>query len=266
MSDKQRLRDKLAKLQQGIGAGDTGGRRLDAENKDGLLSAILQEIDETVLGRLLTLENSKGATIGMEVASRRIMRFIKLPPEDKPGEEAGMVDQAIDTIDGPEAVTFLALLVDLIGEETSLLVRSTKINRTVNPTEIGCSPDALANLWMLGGLYSSEQDGNDQKRLEFIGYCKSVSVCWLQNQTDGKTHKSDEKSETDALLPLIEGRLPESEVLAGTNCVVFGDAITDENLILAMFSDAERFVCLLQKAAYTDAIAKWHQSAEGDPL
>lgn len=73
MSEDKRLRDKLAKLaDEEAGAGE---RRLSGD----LVEAMLEEIDEAILGRTLTFRGEDGAVLALQAANRRILCVTAVP-------------------------------------------------------------------------------------------------------------------------------------------------------------------------------------------
>ncbi|MCU0853520.1 MAG: hypothetical protein MUF63_01085 [Rhodobacteraceae bacterium] len=73
MSEDKRLRDKLAKLaDEEAGAGE---RRLGGD----LVEAMLEEIDEAILGRTLTFRGEDGAVLALQAANRRLLCVTAVP-------------------------------------------------------------------------------------------------------------------------------------------------------------------------------------------
>jgi hypothetical protein len=73
MSEDKRLRDKLAKLaDEEAGAGE---RRLSGD----LVEAMLEEIDEAILGRTLTFRGEDGAVLALQAANRRLLCVTAVP-------------------------------------------------------------------------------------------------------------------------------------------------------------------------------------------
>jgi hypothetical protein len=73
VSEDRRLRDKLAKL--GGEEGGAGERRLSAD----ILAAMLEEIDEAILGRTLTFRGEDGAVLALQAANRRLLCVTAVP-------------------------------------------------------------------------------------------------------------------------------------------------------------------------------------------
>jgi hypothetical protein len=73
VSEDKRLRDKLAKLaDEEAGAGE---RRLSGA----LVEAMLEEIDEAILGRTLTFRGEDGAVLALQAANRRLLCVTAVP-------------------------------------------------------------------------------------------------------------------------------------------------------------------------------------------
>ena len=72
MKDARRLKSKIARLANASGGHDAEGRPiLSGEHTDGL-TAVLREIDETILPRSLTLSSARGAIV-MPAGNRRLI-------------------------------------------------------------------------------------------------------------------------------------------------------------------------------------------------
>ncbi len=138
MSEDRRLRDKLGKLaDEESGAGT---RRLSAAGRD-LTEAILEEIDETILGRTLTFRAGDGAILRLEAANRRLLRLVDLP--------AGAADPATLLAPlGPEddgALTAVAGAIRTFAHgRDELSVTATPVERALDPGMRGRSAAAVA--------------------------------------------------------------------------------------------------------------------------
>ena len=100
MADESRLHDKLAKLAAQAGTVGAHGRILQPWPDTGNLGEILQEIDETILARLLTFENGSGASISFEVSNRRLLRLRHLSDASALQPHMALVDQSLSDADG----------------------------------------------------------------------------------------------------------------------------------------------------------------------
>ncbi len=264
MSDQRRLQDKLEKL-MAARAGVSGARRLEAKGQKALQRLVLQEIDETILARLLTLKNEIGATIGLEVSNRRVLRFIQLPADD-PAIGLGLVDQAIDTADGPEASMLLQMLGDLIAEGSWLQVGTGKIARDIFPTEIGCSAQALSQAWGFGELYPDAAAIPDQPLQGFVEYCQNQSQAWLCSAVGGDDRQQSGSDQAVAHLSvLLDGDMDAMDSAVGhilpeqkaPRCVLLSTEITGGATVLIIKTKSHHLACLLLDEQEIDVLAQW---------
>ena len=92
-----RLDDKLRRLAADRGTPDPQGLRLDAD----ALAALAAEIDETVLPRRLVLtRDTDGATLALDVSSRRLRRVVEAP-------EPALIDRPLSGDDAAEVARLL---------------------------------------------------------------------------------------------------------------------------------------------------------------
>lgn len=142
MSEDRRLRDKLTKL----AADDEGHdmRRLLPGAGGDMTRAILEEIDETILGRTLSFHAPDGATLRIEVANRRLLAFTGYPKGLAPGPEEDKLTTSLAHDDEDALVTVAEAIARFAGDATGLTVRSEPLARSVGPGMLGRSATALA--------------------------------------------------------------------------------------------------------------------------
>lgn len=138
MSEDRRLRDKLDKLADDESG--AGTRRLSAAGRD-LTEAILEEIDETILGRTLAFRAADGATLRLRAANRRLLCLVELP--------GGQADHAALLAPlGPEDEDALTAVAGAIRAFASgryeLWVTATPVERTPDGGMRGRSAAAVA--------------------------------------------------------------------------------------------------------------------------
>ena len=225
MSEAHRLQDKLAKLGAAAEGADSGGRNIRAADKKGLLLAILHEIDEAILGRELTFLNDAGSILVFEVAARRLLGL---------GEQSGAAKSpSYDTIlkqsfSEPSETLFdalAALLDDFLADTSKLVVRSRKLSRATDPSEIGCSAEALAHAWSLE-LYRGKGSASADQLDEFFAACAEISLASVQFDAENIHKKSGSK---DALGRLVELAQRDHSHLdkVSPRCVVLGSSVHD---------------------------------------
>lgn len=140
MTARDRLNSKLAKLKGGSGSEEPtvfGGT-------DGIVAALLAEIDETILPREMVLTNEKGEEARLLVAGRRLLR-VGGPGERLDAAQAASGERdaehgAVDAI----AAAFHGTLRGFLDRAEEIGVTARRPGYRVDPTEVGCSVDMLS--------------------------------------------------------------------------------------------------------------------------
>jgi hypothetical protein len=141
MSEDRRLRDKLAKLADD--ASGAGERRLSGDGRN-LAEAIVEEVDEAILGRRLTFRTEDGAVLALEAANRRLLRIVELPDDiAAPADRAGLLAPLPQ-----EDEAALAAVAGVIGRfaegRRELSVEAAPLDRAPDPGARGRSASAVA--------------------------------------------------------------------------------------------------------------------------
>jgi hypothetical protein len=138
VSEDKRLRDKLAKLaDEEAGAGE---RRLSGA----LVEAMLEEIDEAILGRTLTFRGEDGAVLALQAANRRLL-CVTAVPEGLPVERAAAMAPL-----GPEDEEALAAVAGALKAfaegRREVVVTALPIEQPLDPGMRGRSAAAVAKV------------------------------------------------------------------------------------------------------------------------
>ncbi len=274
--------DKLAKLGHATGQAQGRVRLLETAGHQDMLVAILREIDETILGRLLTFESHDGQTVGMEVANRRILRFIQLPSD----VEGALIDQPLEGADGPEAGAFHRTLVALLKDFGPLQVRSTKMSRATDPSEIGCSADALALAWELGPLYGAVEPVHASAPAlepeptpspepepapepdEFAAFCQSRAIAWVVfrgSECCGQSGPDDMVAIATEIAGQKLAKLDKAFAGVGAlgqkpRCMIFGSGAEAAPSVVYIDGATERTVLLIPEQNLGAISKRWHSS------
>jgi len=269
MNDHKRLRDKVAEILGADPGATPATRQLQAADRAGLIQAMLQEADETVLSRLVSFENQHGQTIGMEIANRRILRFIQLPTADGPTSDAAIIDQPIAEADGAQADQLRELLNGFLENTLALQVRTSKMTRATDPAEIGCAPQALADAWGVALNGEVVQSASIQ---EFVTAAQEKSLAWLHQVADKKPQHAGDAADVKRLRQLFKGDLSAMQgaldncgtEMSGRRCIVLrGPDATAPALIYVQSGEA-RAAFLLDAKQLPETRRLWHTAmAEG---
>ena len=139
------MKAKLAKLVEESGDSDAlAGRTLAPADSGGLLFAIVQEIDETILARELVFSNDRQEQITLEVSGRRLLRITSIPQLHAASSFNALVDRQISNPDGSEIDTIADLLAVFVEHSAALRVKARPLQLRHGQPDLGCSSEVLA--------------------------------------------------------------------------------------------------------------------------
>ncbi len=203
MSDLNRLEEKIAKLNAASTGVSANGREIPASDSNSLFRAILLEIDETMLARELIFENDNGITLGLEVANRRLLRFSGLSDENHSELAAPLLEKTFSQDNSPLIEALFEVFTVFLQDTTKLLVRSAKLSTTSNPTDIGCSPQGLAEAWSID-LYEGEKNEHEKHFMGFLNACSEFMLACVQFDDNGISEKTGQENELSLLSELVQ--------------------------------------------------------------
>lgn len=137
----------IARLQslQAVASFVSGGARLIADDADrNPLAALLREINETMLARLLTFDNASGASLTLEVAGRRVLRVTRASGLD--GADACLAAHALED-DQKDDLIKLMQAIAAKGQE--LRVTIGPVEREGEAVSVGLPVALLADLLLI---------------------------------------------------------------------------------------------------------------------
>lgn len=189
MSDFERLKEMVAKLRaKERGPGEP--RKLSGSTAAQRLSALITEINETILPRRLAFQWGEGPGIQLAVANRRLQGVLA-PSEDVLQPHVGKPLSAPDD-DVTEAVK-TALLTVLEGA-TSITISAQHLGSDDLGSDAGVSAEALARQW---GLAASAGPGDlSGKALpDFLSGLSGLATGWLS--VEGEEVAGQDGAEAD---------------------------------------------------------------------
>ncbi|MBV1867954.1 MAG: hypothetical protein KUG69_08630 [Marinosulfonomonas sp.] len=262
MNDTERLQDKLAKLssaKENIGA---GGREISARDKSGFLLAILNEIDETVMARLLVFRNDAGNTVELEVVNRRLLRVAGSSTQAMP--DTTLPGQVFSEANGLLATSLSEVLEKFLTESEQVFVQAKRLEQAPDPTIIGCACKILAQAWSLN-LYPSHGCAAADLIEKFIATCADIASAWVQIENGNVEHTGGAEKQVKRLVEIVDETLVEFDAglnkhLLGskvTRCVTLGPQGETGDVVLYAKSMTSGAVMVLPDAHLTDVIAKW---------
>jgi hypothetical protein len=149
-----RLDARIARLGRRVRLNGLGHRRLSEDDPRLLLTALLREIDETILPRRLHARPNRGATLQLDVAGRRLLSLTS-------GEAGrGIVGMPEDP---DETARLLAgRLARGLAQASEITLLSQRMRADVERTELGCDALRLARELDLD-LMALEGEGRDTR-------------------------------------------------------------------------------------------------------
>lgn len=119
-----------------------GGARVIATVSDpSPISALMRELNETMLSRSLTFESSNGTQLTLEVSGRRILRLVAA--NGIPGADRCL---AAETLEDEQKDDLLALIQALAAPRSELRVTSGRLERDGEGVSVGLPVALLADL------------------------------------------------------------------------------------------------------------------------
>lgn len=240
---------RLVRLSQRVRLNGLGHRRLSASDTRALATAILRDIDETILPRHVRVTTNAGQRFALDIAGRRLLRLIV-------SGSGGAVGQPNDPI---EAAKLLAAeLKRALLRSTEVTLQTHRMDSTEDRDDVGSSAAALASAL---GLDLDALDGESltDKALRAFGRHANAVVL-----VDGKgeiTHHSGDADHGGRLEALARAHLRDiSAAMAQSigrgqksGCMCFG---TDEDtgLHLACALIGKTRVLALVDARQIDAL------------
>ncbi len=267
MSEENRLKYKLEKL--AAGPGETGpiGRALISADGAGFIGAVLHEIDETILARLLTFTNDRQLIVKLDVSNRRLIRLSEVPKNGELDLGSDLLDRPFIDNNRADATALGELFGVFLADTTTLEVTSGKLDRDVAATEIGYSAEYLADVWGVG-LYGREVVAAPDQLDPYIGYCQEIALAWFRQVSDGTIETSEPSGNVTRLVALSETILPFTDkALDG----VINNADTPRCLVLATDSEGVAILmlqvetsillCMVPANQLPGIVSGWHNIA-----
>lgn len=194
MSDFARLKDKLAKLRQRERVSGEG-RKLRGAAPEERLSALVTEIDETILPRRLSFSVEGGETVHLVAASRKLQALVA-PVPDVPGAEA-LEGQTLADADAPDVAALKDVLLTIFAGEAPVSIQSQRPDAGF-ASDVGVPAAVLARSWGLSEVVDVALDSG-AVLARFLGDVADDTIAWLQIEGEEVTDKGGASDALDAL-------------------------------------------------------------------
>ncbi len=135
-----RLSARLAALRRPSAVVAKARRTLEAANP---LAAIANEIDETLLPRCLNFKNDRGETMGLDVASGRVLSVAHMALQADAHDFGSLPGHAFFDADDPKCATLIRAMQVFCQDISELTVKATIVPEPQGFTNIGVSLQTL---------------------------------------------------------------------------------------------------------------------------
>jgi hypothetical protein len=241
--DRERLERRLKKL-AGFGTPQSGsGREIGPGDPRALLSALLTEVDETVLARRLGFRHADDRPeLRIDVYGRRLTGLVSPAPRGLPAAQAALFGRALEDEDAP---ALHALLDGWLAGASDLWVVSEPAAPDRDPLAMGVAARWLADQWKL--RLDSRPLPTEAAALDALA--RVPALAWLRRDAAGSvtTHGADADLERLRALPA-----PGSS--AQPHCTALGGEPGDQVLVLAQA--AGESLCMLVRRGDLAAVAR----------
>lgn len=190
MSDFARLENKLAKLRQKERAPGEA-RRLSGNDADSRLAALVTEIDETILPRLLRFETEAGAMI-LAVANRRLQALQSPAPSGVP---EAVLDHPLSDADDPMVRDLGAALRTFLAGDQAVRISASRQTKGFG-SDIGVPSGSLARIWEVA---EDRVAAPDEILTTFLDGIDTQKATWLRIEGEEVAGQGGADAAIDAL-------------------------------------------------------------------
>ena len=197
MSDFTRLEDKLAKLRQRERiAGE--GRRLRGATPEALLAAVVTEIDETILPRVLSFTAEGGETVNLAVANRRLQALVSPVPGLKGVSADTHADQPLADAEDAAVAGIKDVLLAVFANATTVAIHSERPTGPGHASDIGVPSNILARVWGAADTPVEELSASDVLT-KFLSALGEDALAWLRIEGEDVTDQGGDPALAGAL-------------------------------------------------------------------
>jgi len=193
--DNNTLAQKLAALSAEGETFENGVRVISDGTEPPILTAILSEVDMTVLPRKLTFK-MEGSEITLVAGGRRLRGLVKASKEIK--GVTGVLGKTL-TQDEPEIIEGLRGILDQFTSTASQLSVESAEPDAMGGNEGGVTAESLAAMWSVAIAVQPETG-----MMQFIRDCESLATAWIVLADDAPTAHGGDGSKLEALKSALD--------------------------------------------------------------
>lgn len=260
MTEFVRLEEKLTKLQRKTAA--TGGPRvLRAGDVEGLLSAVVTEIDETILPRCLGFSVGDGAPLALAISHRRCQAVMAPMPSLAGTNLSALEGVALDS-ESDLIATLKMAFVSLIGSSGELKVTTARLPTASYSADTGVTAQNLASAWGLGEVYTAPRTA-EEVMTDFLATLGEGGHVWLhivgENVVKGSGSAEDKAALSDVAALFLDGYFAKFENIYPTESGAVFTALAANGGSAVLFAETEDQSVFAQVAfsALPELAATW---------
>jgi hypothetical protein len=239
------------------------GRVLTAAEPQGLIEAVLEEIDETVLARELQFRNGRGEEVRLEVSGRRLLRVASVTPKELADTGGAAIGAMISDADGAASRGLAEVLWTMATDSPSFAVVSRKLSCRPDPAETGCSPEALRASWKR--LDARPERARPPTIADLITRVSPYTIAFIRLEGGTVVQKQGEHQLLCQLVQLARIDAPGARRFPpgrGTeNCVLLTAAIGGGDAILYVRDDRQVLLLMFPSRSTAALISHWSGNA-----
>lgn len=260
MKDVRRLKSKIARLANASGGHDAEGRPiLSGEGTDGL-TAVLREVDETILPRSLTLSSARG-TIVMTAGNRRLIA-IETVAGDALAEVASIAGLSLTRPDVADLGRLRDALVAAFDKTPDVRVKSAPIPGGTMTFADGTTAAALASAWGIELLGDDGDPAIEREPLDmFLASMPNIPRAWLQLEGGKPKAEGGSANLVSRLKNFADSAdMADLDMMAtpeGSRFVAIGRAPDDGDSLLFVSKDTASALLLLPSDQLETAKSAW---------
>lgn len=263
MKDPRRLKSKIARLASASGGHDAEGRPiLGSEPIDGL-TAVLREIDETILPRSLTLSSARG-TIVVTAGNRRLISIEAVSGEGL-ADVASIAGLSLTRPDVADLGRLRDALVAAFDKTSDVRVKSAPIPGGTMTFADGTTAAALASAWGIELIDDGTDIAAEREPLDmFLASMPSIPRAWLQ-MDGGKPKAEGGAAELIARLKNFadSADMADLDMMAtpeDSRFIAIGRAPDDGDCLVFVSKDTASALLLLPSKQLETAKAAWRSA------
>lgn len=248
MTDLMTLQDRIASLSNASGQFSEHGRDLMKPHRADPLIAMRNEIDETQLHRRLVFRNDQDQTLGLHVASGRVLRLADPVSPELSAECQDLVSQDLCEENQAQISALGAILQGFASDTQALFVQSHIPSDGHDVSNLGIPGHKLFQA--CADPVTSAEPGFHPRDLEaFVENCSSIATAILRIEGEETSFEQGSAEHLKLLTSLAESERGSTAGSGGEavqeSCVIVGGhpetghgilcAANSQNLVFAMF-------------------------------